>query len=85
MVDDNVQFNPDRAERLRVELEGKIGKVDEKIDKKLPGNIFYWVVGIIIAPLIFGSFLYTFYVSDKLDKMDSRLTQLETKDKDSSK
>jgi hypothetical protein len=68
-------------DRLRTELEGKIQKVDEKCDGKTSTASFHWAIGIFISVCVAGIIIFMnlyLNVSDKIEKLQNRLTVIET-------
>lgn len=76
------QFTLDREDKLRIDLQGKIDKVDLKVDQKVSNHVFYWVtpISILILAGIFGyAFNQLSKSNDKIDLINDRLTRIETK------
>jgi cytoskeletal protein RodZ len=74
------------ARRLEDKIEGKVDKLELKIESKLSVSIFQWIVGL-LALIILGAFAFIGYqvwnantnVSEKFDKVHDRLARIETR------
>jgi hypothetical protein len=76
------QFTLDREDKLRNELQGKIDKIDLKIDQKVSNHVLYWItpIAMLILAGIFGfAFTQMSKLNDKVDSTNERLARMEVK------
>lgn len=90
MVDNQqIESHNDRLDSFRRDFDGKLDKLDTKIENKVSNHVFYWVAGILIT-IVLAIFSITFLqinrFSDKIeitnkrvDDANERLTIIETK------
>jgi len=81
----------DRWDRLRQEIDGKLERLDGKIEKKLPYNVFFWAMGSVgvLTTIALAIFLAAFgqigKSNDKIDDMSRKITVIETKQEQTKK
>lgn len=81
-----VQVPSTSPHEIRNEIHSVRKELDEKIEKKLPENVFYWGIGTLITVLIvvLGGIIGYFSTQiscikdEKINKLEERLTILET-------
>ena len=75
----------DRWDRLRQEIDGKLERLDGKIEKKLPYNVFFWAMGSVgvLTTIALAIFLAAFgqigKSNDKIDDMSRKTLKAMTR------
>ncbi len=70
------------VESVRKEVEGKIEKLDDKMEKKISEKWFFWIVGglIVIAGTILSYFAYEISaINTKVDTLNDKVIVVDTK------